>query len=348
MCRYSGEVAAQRMTEEAVDLLSVVLRLLRDEIENPKVVVEVLYALGNLCRFKDNAMRVGEVSLELVVRACQLHGDGKNAATQIYKFCHNLCVHPEVAPAVIKTNAVQSLLDLMQKFREEPHLIIAACDALEAIAFGDAKTRVYMNSLDTEEAMLAVKEEFKLDDQVCIAATQVISALHKQEEAIQVAFVPLYSAEIDTRRKEKKTEVKEVTLAPSVRNNLTGGALLKKHSKKAEPRMRQVFVTPDLQYFIWKDPRKPIKPENKMKIVRMENITIGNTTDQLRRTSMFGKPLARDDCSFSIHGRDSDRETRTVDLETTTPAERDKWVADLKALMKYTSHIMKKRAQFEH
>jgi hypothetical protein len=80
-----------------------------------------------------------------------------------------------------------------------------------------------------------------------------------------VTFVPLVRERAAPVQEEAKKEV-ELQLAASVRNHLTGGALLKKHSNTAEPRVRQIYVTPDLQYFIWKDPKKPVKPDSKMKV----------------------------------------------------------------------------------
>jgi hypothetical protein len=51
-----------------------------------------------------------------------------------------------------------------------------------------------------------------------------------------------------------------------MKNFLIAGQLLKKHSKSALPRPRHVYVTNDLQHFIWKDPKKSVEPEVKMKV----------------------------------------------------------------------------------
>lgn len=56
----------------------------------------------------------------------------------------------------------------------------------------------------------------------------------------------------------------------------------------------------------------------------------------------FGKYLAKEECAWAIMGRD-----RTVDLESPTEADRDKWIHALEMLVAYRKEIKKQASQFE-
>jgi hypothetical protein len=59
--------------------------------------------------------------------------------------------------------------------------------ALEAIAFGEQRIRTHLKQQGTEEAMLAIKEEFKMNDDVCIAAQSVIDAVNREDTVSAVS-----------------------------------------------------------------------------------------------------------------------------------------------------------------
>ena len=56
----------------------------------------------------------------------------------------------------------------------------------------------------------------------------------------------------------------------------------------------------------------------------------------------FGKFLAKEECAWAIMGRD-----RTVDLESPSEADRDKWIHALEMLVAYRKEIKKQASQFE-
>jgi hypothetical protein len=139
---------------------------------------------------------------------------------------------------------------------------------------------------------------------------------------------------------EKKVVETVKELPESVRNLLTAGAMLLKHSNTANPRTRHVYVTPDLKFLVWKDPKKALHPDNKMKVFRIRSVEPGRCTPQLERKS-FGKFLAKEECAFAILGRD-----RTVDLEATSEQERDKWIHALEQLVAYRKELKRIASQF--
>jgi len=74
-----------------------------------------------------------------------------------------------------------------------------------------------------------------------------------------------------------------VELPQNIRNFLTSGALLTKHSNSAPPRPHHVFVTPDLKFLVWKDPKKPADESQMMKVYLMKGVEKGRATAQLQR-----------------------------------------------------------------
>lgn len=126
-------------------------------------------------------------------------------------------------------------------------------------------------------------------DDVRRACKAVLDALNRAD--INLEFTPLaaihYKEPVRSVREMMGDEKKKVEvvkdLPESVRNLLTAGALLTKHSNTAEPRLRHVYVTPDLKFLVWKDVKKPLHPDNKMKIMRIRTIERGRCTPQLER-----------------------------------------------------------------
>jgi len=115
-----------------------------------------------------------------------------------------------------------------------------------------------------------------------------------------------------------------------------------KHSKSAKPKARHVYVDAELKTLVWKDPRKPLHPKNKMKIYKIRSMERGRVTPQLLRKTAFGKFLAKEENSFAILGRE-----RSVDLECKSEAERDKWISCLQALIDYKKATKAANTKFD-
>ena len=172
---------------------------------------------------------------------------------------------------------------------------------------------------------------------------------------------------------DKKIEVVS-ELPDNIKNLLIAGAMIVKHSNNAAPRQRHVYITPDLKFLVWKDPKKPLHPDNKMKVIRIRTIERGRCTPQLERkrsvkgnththTSKrasshcccahcfpclclllflsFGKFLAKEECAWAIIGRD-----RTVDLESLSESEREKWIHAIEMLVAYRKELKRVATQF--
>jgi len=78
-----------------------------------------------------------------------------------------------------------------------------------------------------------------------------------------------------------------------------------------------------------------------MKVYLIKQIEKGRSTDQLKRKNAFGKFLAKEECSFAIIGRE-----RSIDLEASSEAEREKWVHALEILVEYKKAQKAQNSQF--
>jgi hypothetical protein len=139
---------------------------------------------------------------------------------------------------------------------------------------------------------------------------------------------------------EKKKEVVNVIseLPTKTKNFLQAGGLLNKHSKTALPRIRHVYVSDDMKWLIWKDPKEPVDPEQRIKIFKIRSVEKGRTTEQLQR-KRFGQYLAKEECAFTIFARD-----RSLDLECNTEKEREKWIDAIEQLIAYRKSLQSLQA----
>jgi len=220
------------------------------------------------------------------------------------------------------------------------------CKALENIAYGSQSVREYMKKEGTIQAMKQIQTDNPTRDDVKRAAQAVIDALNRVDSNYDFSPMSLMPAMDKKKAKEifGKDEKGPVTQLPKdVRNLLNSGALMIKHSKTAQPRKKHFYVDLELKWMIWRDPKeKQINPKNKMKVGVIKQIEKGLCTPQLQRTTLLGKkPIAREECSFAVIGRE-----RSVDLEASSQEERDKWVHALETLVEYKRAMKLAHTQF--
>jgi hypothetical protein len=135
--------------------------------------------------------------------------------------------------------------------------------------------------------------------------------------------------------KDKKLAI----LPPPIKNFLCAGQLLKKHSKKANPKSMHLFLSPDIEWMCWKnpDPKAKFTLKHRMRIYKLYGVNTGRCTPQLQRKKM-GRFMTKEECCFSIYGADLYKEERTVDFETPTPKDCQAWVHALEVLIEYAKN----------
>jgi hypothetical protein len=330
-----GEKAALRMQEAGT--IQMILKTLQANISDPAVVADSFKALSALARAEPNAQTMVDQTFKLLVQAFQAHPNNPKVMEAGFKWLGNICVHKSIVLLVPTADIIPTCLKSIGTHKTDPTVLIRGCKALENIAYGPAGVKDYMKREGTMQAMKKVQSDNPTKDDVKRGAEQVIEALLKADLDLSLTFTdlrPMMDKKKDAKLifgKDEKAPVK--VLSREIRNMLTAGSLLTKHSKTANPRPRHVFVDQDLKFIIWKDPKKPVEADNKMKIFMIKQVEKGRCTPQLQRKKKLGSFYAKEECSFAIVGRE-----RTVDLEAPSEAERDKWVHAIETLVEYKRH----------
>jgi len=340
--------AADRMGSQGV--LQVILKLVQDHLADGSILLECFPALSSLSRSESNAVGMSELAMNALSQCISPSHSSANDARFLatcFSFLANLCVHSQATEGVLRTSLVQATLDTLHRFQGQPDVLIRGLKCLENMCFSTDEVKAHLRSQGVEEGVNKVSSDNLSLDDVRRAARAVLDALNRTDFNLELgALRSIKMKEIEIKsakmlfgdEKKKVEEVKE--LPEPIRNLLIAGAMLTKHSNTAVPRSRHVYVTPDLKFIVWKDPRKPLHPDNKMKVTRIRTMERGRCTPQLQRTS-FGKHLAKEECAFAIIGRE-----RTIDLEASNEPEREKWINALEMLVAYTREIKKQAQQF--
>jgi len=284
-------------------------------------------------------------TFKLFNQALQTHSNTPRTIEAAFRWLANICVHKSIDVLVPTAGIIPSALKALATHKTDPPVLIRGCKALENIAFGPMDVKEYMKRENVIAAMKKIISDNPTKDDVKRAAEAVIEAVNKVDMDISLTFTDLRPM-IDKKRdaklifgKEEKSPAK--VLSREIRNMLLAGALFIKHSKSANPRPRHVYVDQDLKFIIWKDPKKPVDPENKMKIFMIKQVEKGRCTAQLQRKKKIGGFYAKEECSFAVIGRE-----RSVDLEANSEAERDKWVHALETLVEYKKYQKQLNQQF--
>ena len=290
IARLAYSAKSARKIEIESNVTALIFDLFSTGITDPHLVNECLAALGGICRSSENAAYMVNKSLSLTAQAIQTHKMNVPVISHAFVFVSNICVHLEASSKVDETPIVNSMLDGMRAHRQESSVLIRACHALENIAYSTQASKDHLKNQGVIEAMNQMRDENANNDDLCIAAQSVIDAINRDETQATKAFVSSFrpaklgkksAREIFGDKREDKLLVTE--LPTKIKNFLCAGALLKKHSNSAKPRKRHAYFTTDLKFFIWKDPKKDVKAEQKMKVTRIRTIERGRCTPQLQR-----------------------------------------------------------------
>eukprot|EP00456_Euglypha_rotunda_P068544 TRINITY_DN5983_c0_g1_i6.p1 TRINITY_DN5983_c0_g1~~TRINITY_DN5983_c0_g1_i6.p1 ORF type:complete len:1872 (+),score=340.11 TRINITY_DN5983_c0_g1_i6:125-5740(+) len=318
-----GEKAALRMQEQA-DPIHVILDILKANMSDPGIVTECFKALSSLSRAEDNGKLMADTMWKLIPDVFKTHTTNPKVLEAVFKFLSNICIHRSCTASIPSTALVPTCLTVFQAHPKDPVVLMRGCKALENMACSPGLVKEHMKREGVLQGMKQIQTDNVGRDDIRNSAQAVIDVLSKVDMDISLTFTglaPLMDRQKNAKMifgKEEKAPVKN--LPRDIRNMLTAGALLTKHSKTAKPRPRYVYIDQDLKFIVWKDPKeKVLDPKNKMKVFQIKQIERGRTTEQLKRKNAFGKFLSKEECSFAIIGRE-----RTIDLEAPSEAEREK------------------------
>jgi len=139
---------------------------------------------------------------------------------------------------------------------------------------------------------------------------------------------------------DEEKDKKMADLPNAIKNFLLAGSVLVKHSNNAAPKPRHIYLSHDLEYLVWKDPKKEVNMKQRMRIYKLYGVNTGRCTPQLQRKRLGKYLAANEECCFSVYGADLYEEERTVDLEAPTPKEAQVWIHALEVLIEYAKNRM--------
>jgi len=268
------------------------------------------------------------------------------ALTAAFDFLGNVCVHEKAAQFVPKTEIVRATLACLKEQRTRPPIQMRICQALHNMTFCSQEVRDYMKSCLVIPAMEALIAETPRDD-VKEQAKNVIEGVNRTKAMESSATYVTIKKPVRITKSAKELFGDALTkklpeLSREMRNFLLAGQLLKKYSANnaSGPKTRMLSISDDLKWVICKDPHQPVDPKQKMKVFKTKAIEKGRCTPQLQR-KRFGKYLAKEECCFSIMGRD-----RSFDMECDTEASRDEWVGALLVLLDYVKLLKQANTKF--
>jgi hypothetical protein len=334
---YSKEAANQLAQGFAIRS---VLQSFYDFIRDPNVLIEACHALSALCRSENNAATMSEQAMKALALALQTHVKNEAFCNHALTYLANMCVFPNASVAVLGSPIISAILAVFAQCGGNAEVVLRGLRALENIASSTNAVKDHLKAKGVVSAMQDIASKWAQREDVARSAQRVIDVINSR--------VPDGSGDSNRPRRmlfrDDNKDEPVLELPDYVRNFLTAGALLSKHSNTAPPRPRYVFVTPDLKYLVWKDP-KDRDPEGKekqrMKVYLIRSVEKGRCTPQLQRKKRFGGYNANEDCAFAVFGRE-----RTVDLEAATEELRDMWVKCIQILIDYVKATRKANQQF--
>jgi hypothetical protein len=125
-------------------------------------------------------------------------------------------------------------------------------------------------------------------------------------------------------------------LKSEVKAFLMAGQILKHYSATDGPQSRHVHVSPEFTRLICKHPSESGSTTNTMSINSICSIERGRATPSLQIKTLFGRFVAKDECSLAIIG-----DEWSLDLEMKDTRDREKWVSCLLQLINYQTAMKK-------
>lgn len=357
--RKNKEVAAEGLaalnnlaaTDESANAVatqggvSVTLNVITALIDQVNMVMEGLRTLGTLTRTERNANAASEKAMKVISSSLSYHASDARYVAFATSFLANLAIFQLAAEAVVSTELVTQLLTLARQYIEDGNTVQRILRALENMALASNTVKKHMRDQGAVESLMLLQGAvFNPDTRKAIS--NVIDAIERLKLTAKPVLgnvgarsaKAIFGEETEVPAEEEDAKL---NLPEDVRNYLTAGALLQKHSMTAPPRPRHVFVSPDLKKLMWKDPKKPVDDSTPfMKVMRIRQTDKGRCTTQLQRKS-WGRHLAKEECAFAVVGRE-----RTVDLEAATEVDRDKWCRSITLWVEYMKAVKKAQAKF--
>jgi len=293
-----------------------------------------------------NAHSMSEPVMKLLINILQLHVNNSSFMQNAFSFLANICAHPAAGEAAPKTGIVPDMLQIMKRiYPTDTNLLMRLLKALENIALSTQSVKDHMKTSDVIPAVTEVLNHYSSTrEDVVKQCKAIIDAVNRTK--LDLAHVGLVSLSKGVKKTAKELfgddKRNDVELSKEHKNLLLAGAVLKMHGKSGDPKGYHVFVSADLKFLCWKDPKEKKAPDDcKVKVFKIKTVERGRCTDDLKRKKTFGGFYAKEEVSFGVFSRG-----KILSFETNTEAERDKWHAAITALVQYLKQLKVANTKF--
>jgi len=223
-------------------------------------------------------------------------------------------------------------------------VLIRGLKAWEHMGFSTQLVKDHMKQAGVIKACEEISETHKTKPIVVKACQAVVDAVNRIKVNVQsTANLASGKPRVSIRQLFGDSRRNALDFPLEYKNMVLAGALFTKHAKLTSPSPRHVYVTEDLKWFVWREPKekKKIDDSHKMKFIKIRSIESGRCTPALNRKKPFGGYHTKEECCFAVFGRD-----KSMSFETNTEAERERWVQALKALLEYHKALKLSKPQF--
>jgi Armadillo/beta-catenin-like repeat len=312
----------------------------------PKAIMNCFRTLGRLCNSESNAEAMAEASLKQAESTLPTYFNNADIIAYGMAFLGNLLRFQVAAEYVQHTQIIQSIVTCAKYHLSSAHVQYKCLSPLENMAQVSANVRTSMRQSGAVELLKELKSQVPQPD-VKSAIQKLIDMLDtddsKQEAGPGGSWRDVFGDDVDD-----DDDVPPEELPIEIRNMLVSGELLQKHSKTAPPRPRHVFVTDDLKWLCWKDPKKPFDfadETKRMRVYSIRGVERGRFTMQLKRKNIWGKHLAKQECAWAVLA--AGKEQRSVNLECNSEADRERWVKAIDEWVRWAKWKKKNPAKFK-
>lgn len=285
-----------------------------------------------------------QCSLDMSVRAQELMSaalipfvGNRKLVTTCMTFLANLCIVERAAEDAISTNIVASIVITTDFHIHKVKVLLKICKALKNMALAAQTLKTHLKKFGVLTSMELIIEKHPGDapDAVGVrkAANDVIESITIHRKIISRADMKNVRDVFQTQ--DNPLELK--AMGYQLRNFLVNGDVLTKYARNGGVSSRHVYVTPNLRWIVWRDPKTEVmKDGSKLKVWSLRHVDLGRCTAELRSKKM-GQWVTQAGCSFALFFRE-----RTLSLEASTPLMAKKWVSAFNALILH--HQWEKKA----
>jgi hypothetical protein len=332
--------SAVKMAEEGP--IDMCLSFMAEALTEGDIQADCLTALSAMSRADRNAEAMSAGAFKGISQGFQHHSANHKWLQACFTFLGNCCVAPKAAENVVDTTVISKVLAVLRKLLSEQPLLLRGLRCLENVAYGPERVKDHMKREGIETYMKEISDASSAHE-VKVACRAVLDALTRRVTGLSTGVAVKKTPGLSLKERLGEASSAPITeLTQDVKNFLLAGQIVSKHGS-GEGKPKHVYISQDFKYLVWKDLKKAVVDDKcRMKLYKLRTVEKDRCTSTLQKKTMTGKFIVKEECAFAIIGRD-----KTLDLETKTQAERDRWYDCMKMLVEWKNNQKAVSTKFE-